>query len=142
MKKWLKKLQAPKFYRYWYYRQYVFSVTLGDDVAEYSSAIGSALVTCCHFSALIYLLTSFLFPEINDFLFSGRSAFEILIYFAIFLIINYFWFLYYNKWKSIICEFKTESKREKRNGNLYLLIYLFFSLLGYFPIVFWITGLI
>lgn len=60
MMKWLKTVRAPKFYRYWYYRQYKFSQSLGDDDAEHSSVIGSAMVFCFHFLAVITIINHFL----------------------------------------------------------------------------------
>lgn len=28
---WLKRVRAPKFYRYWFYQQYMFTKALGED---------------------------------------------------------------------------------------------------------------
>lgn len=132
---WLKTVRAPKFYRYWYFRQYVFSKSLWDDDAEFSSIIGSSIVILSHIVFIVFFIgNGILNLNISRFLFDKNNLYEVIFLTLIIMLICYILFYYNGKWKQIILEFENENEKSRKRGLYYLLLYLFISFFCLFPI--------
>lgn len=135
MMKWIKTIRAPKFYRYWYYRQYKLSESLGDGDAEYSSVIGSAMVILFHFTFFLFFVGNGVFDlDVSNFLFDKKRILLAILLSIMLLLLCHIFFFYNGKWKITVQEFENESEKSRRKGLYYLLIYLFISLFCLFPI--------
>ena len=131
MIEWLKKIRAPKFYRYWFYRQYLLSKSLGDDDAEFSSTIGSSISIALHFFFLVFLIGNGVFGlDISNSMFSTVNYGAIILYYIIFLSISYLLFFYNKKYTIVIKEFEGETKNTRKKGLFYLLIYFLITFFG------------
>ncbi len=124
MMEWLKKVRAPKFYRYWYYRQYMLSKSLGDDDAEHSSTIGSAMLICLQYLGIgsyLLVLTGYKNALLH---FIRPLTIKGIIYFIIVLLLCYWLFFFNEKWQHTLSEFQREKKVHKKWGNYYTVIYI------------------
>lgn len=133
----LEKLKAPKFYRYFFYRQYVFSKNLWDSEPAFSSMLIMSLTILFHTTFFLIIFANVLNIEIIDFLFLNKSPIVVIGLYGVFLIMGYFMFYYKSKWAHIIKEFEIESERSRILGKYLLLIYLFVTFLGLFWMLLW-----
>ncbi len=139
MMEWLKKVRAPKFYRYWFYRQYMLSKSLGDDDSNYSSAIGSSFIFLAHFLILMHITLNGINKGFSRFSFLNLRSYHIVLLLGFFLLISYLVFIYQGKWEAILKEFEGESRNEKKWGHVFVVMYILASVLGHFIILFWFT---
>ena len=132
---WLKRLCAPKFYRYFFYRQYVLSKKWGNIQPAFSSTLIIALTGLFHFFFLLFGLAALYDIDLFGSYFVNTHPLLIVLFLILFLGVNYFLFYYKGKWQDIIKEFKGESEKQRNLGKYYLFIYLFISLIVLFRVM-------
>ncbi len=129
---WLKRLRAPKFYRYFFYRQYVLSKKWGNIQPAFSSMLVIALTGFFHFFFLLFGLAAIFDIDLFGSYFINIHPLFIVLFLLLFFGVNYFLFYYQGKWQEMIKEFVRESKKQRYLGNYYLFGYLFISLIVLF----------
>lgn len=135
--KWLKEVRAPKFYRYFFYKQYVLSKGWGNIQPAFSTMLMTAVTLMFHATFLSIIIGEVFEIRILDFLFLDRGPFEIIGYFIFFLLVAYVFFYYKEKWSKIIKEFESENEKQRILGKYYLYIYLFVSIFCLFLGLLW-----
>lgn len=126
---WLKKLRGPKFYRYFFYRQYVLSKKWGNIQPAFSSMLVIALTGFFHFFFILFALAALFHIDIFGSYFVNAHPLLIVLFLLLFLSVYYFLFYYKGKWQDILKEFKGESEKQRNLGKYYLYLYLFISLI-------------
>lgn len=129
---WLKRLRGPKFYRYFFYRQYVLSKKWGNIQPAFSSMLIIALTVFFHFFFLLFGLAALYDIDLFGSYFVNTHPLLIVLFLLLFLGVNYFLFYYQGKWQNIIKEFEGESEKQRNLGKYYLFTYLFISLIVLF----------
>ncbi|MGB5436711.1 MAG: hypothetical protein WBM98_12535 [Maribacter sp.] len=124
MGSWLATLKPPKFLRYFFYISYRWYS--GSASERYQAHLTSVLfLAFTHFFSIFFILLVF-FPD----LFSATSSkYPVVFSIVIFLgVTHYILFLYKEKWKGYVKEFKHLLPGQRRAGTYLLLLYLFFMI--------------
>ncbi|WP_289064225.1 hypothetical protein [uncultured Zobellia sp.] len=124
MKVWLEKLTPPKFLRYFFYISYRWYTGYVSEryQAHYTSVLFLSFI---HFFLLFFLLLVFLPNVFVSISYKYPLVFSIVIILGV---IHYFLFLYKNKWRGYVKEFKYLSDNQRFKGTILLFTYLFFSI--------------
>ena len=131
---WIENLRPPKFYRYMFYLQYKFSLSLWGNDAQFSALVGTALTLMAQFVFLIVTLSYVLKFSFGINLLKNIGPNYVLICYFLFFGLSYLLFYKNNKWKAIINEFRN---LEEENRNFHFFLYLFFCFfLAFYPIFF------
>ncbi len=122
-----------KFLEYSFFRIYQFQLWVGNHVTPIgTSVIGFTALVMFNLFSLINLLGYYTGIHI---LFFNDSKTTALLFFLFILLIVCYLFLYRKKYNLIIEKYKHENKRQRRKGNLYVLLVLLFTLgLVYFSL--------
>ena len=131
--KWLEKIQAPRYLRYFFYIAYTWYRNHKDERAD------------AHFSALLvvsapHTLILFIFSTIRLFIYNDyyKSISEInfIIITLVTIMIHYYLLIYKNKYKIIIKEFQHLKRKQRIKGTIILLTYAFcFLFLTLLPMI-------
>ncbi|WP_298503602.1 hypothetical protein [uncultured Maribacter sp.] len=136
MSGWINSVKLPKFYRYMFYRIYIYSVKFGNSSPEYSTLLMLSLTILIQSLCLITGLDALLKIGISNVLFNNGPIVTIVLSLLLLYTIQY---LFYrkNKWKKYIKEFEKETDKQRYLGKYALIIYLFVSLIVLFRIMLW-----
>ncbi|MDO6818981.1 hypothetical protein [Zobellia sp. 1_MG-2023] len=117
MKVWLKKIQPPKYLRYFFFIIYRW-------YSSYSSEKPTAHYTAAIFLAIphtfIYILICSLYNV------QRISKGNMLLFIGFILVLHYYLFFYKAKWKGFLKEFKHLDKKKRGKGTYFVFLYLIF----------------
>ena len=122
----LKSIVMWKSYKYLYYKLFKLFVKVNgkNDVPEYTAMLAVATLMLCNLFALLNAINVFSpfwdYPEISR----GRFF----IYLIPYTLIFYFAFVFNNKYKRIIKEFKKEDEKQRKIGRRNVIFYIAISL--------------
>ena len=138
---WLKRLQAPKFYRYFYYRQYVISKKLWDTQPAFSAMLGMAVTLLFQLFFIVLGIAALFNFDFFGFFILNVNPLALIFFTLCFIGINYLIFYYNGKWKVSIKEFENETEKQRLLGQYYLFFYLFISLVVMLRVMGWFIEL-
>lgn len=116
-----------KLYKYLFYRLYIWNLKKWgkEDVPQWNALLG---VTFMMYANILTILHVFLqFFDINIFILEQTPKKEIVILFVSLIVINFFIFIFRNKYLSIVSELKAESKKKKQINLIFLWLYVILS---------------
>jgi len=116
-----------KLYKYLFYRLYIWNLKKWgeEDVPQWNALLG---VTFMMYANILTMLHVFLqFFDINIFMLEQTPKKEIVILFVSLIVINFFIFIFRNKYLSIVSELKAESKKKKQINLIFLWLYVILS---------------
>ncbi|KAA1239798.1 hypothetical protein [Aquimarina sp. RZ0] len=133
MRDWLTSIRPPKFIRYLFFIGYNWYRSFESERSDAHFTI--TIVLSLHLFLLPFILTNiqFILGYGNMVVFSKM---EIILFAIISGFLQYYFFLYQNKWKHYIGEFNHIRRKQQRIGIIYLFIYIIFCLaLALLPII-------
>ena len=134
---WLKRLRAPKFYRYFYYRQYILSKKLWDSQPAFSAMLGIAVTILFHMFFIILGIAAIIDVDFFGLFILDLNPLVLILFMVSFLSINYMIFYHNGKWRALVEEFENETEKQRSLGKFYLFLYLFISLVVMLRFIGW-----
>lgn len=127
--------RPPKFLRYFYYIAYMWYVSYTSEkhTAQYTATI---FLTIPHMMLILIGINFFFAGDFyeNTNSYTGAIPIAFLI-----LVFHYFWFLHKSQWKNYLREFDHLTRKNRRQGTVYLFLYIFIILVIIFPISIWVV---
>ncbi|WP_298503595.1 hypothetical protein [uncultured Maribacter sp.] len=127
MKKWLKEIRAPKFYRYLFYTMMRWTKGWGNDSPAFSSLLLISITFILHFLFLLNLIGVVIGINFWHLYFGELGPLYIIPFMLVFGLTCYILFYYNDKFVKIEKEFINENEKQQRWGSIYLFIYLLIS---------------
>lgn len=118
-------------YKYTIYVLYSWGLKKKNDTPVFNVVI--TLTAVHYFQILTLYCITLKYTRIYN-IFNTDCSLFVLIFSIIFLIFNYLILYNKRKWESYLVEYENESKKERRNGRVYVLAYLIGSFLMFFVV--------
>jgi len=116
-----------KLYRYLYYRLYSWNMKAWgeSDLPQYNAMLGVSFMMILNFGIIAGILD--MFGVFNIFIEKTPKK-ELILFFLIVTVLNYFWLVHNGKYKQIAKEYKNEPKNKRLRNALLLWLYVVMSL--------------
>ncbi|MDN5203080.1 hypothetical protein QQ008_16950 [Fulvivirgaceae bacterium BMA10] len=117
-----------KAYKYTYYKIYSWNLKLHgkSDIPEYNALFGIAFLVLVNLANLVVLFEGVLNVDLLQY-FNLNIGAQILVL-IMYLLVHYFLLFYKGRYKKIIEEFESESKKKQKVGAIYVWSYIIGSL--------------